>query len=226
MYYNEQIILGAVSIALTLILVSLFFKVYRTQRSIYLLGLPFGFLFLSLSYLFLGVHLVFPYEQTLSGSLMWLRVITQTGGFLLIALSYYLSNKNQKRSRYSFSTISLLLVILVISLFCILFAVNPPGITYVYTINDYLTIVNLGLLSYIIVFLAIKYRLSNHVKGLLSAPMAFAALWLGQLAFLLWEVGRSELPLIGSQVARVIALVIFIQIYYFATKEAKSLDCG
>jgi hypothetical protein len=221
-------VLGAVSIALALILVILFFKVYKTQRSIFLLGLPFGFLFLSLSYLFLGAHLVLPYEQTLSGSLMWLRVITQTGGFLLIALSYYLSNRsqNQKKSRYSFATISLFLVISVTILFCLLVIINPSGLTSVYILNDYFTVANLCLLGYIIIFLTLKFMHSNRARTLVSAPIAFTLLWIGQLMFLVWDVGSSEIPLLSSQIVRIAALAIFIEIYYLAIREAPASDCG
>ncbi|HSV50451.1 MAG TPA: hypothetical protein VLH35_09040 [Candidatus Acidoferrales bacterium] len=227
MYHDAQIILGAVSIALALGLVYLFFKVYRTQRGIYLLGLPFGFLFLSLSYLFLGIHLASPYEQTLSGSLMWLRVITQTGGFLLIALSYLLSNRNQpqKTTQYSFTTLSLMLVVSVICLFCLIAALNPPGLSIIYSINEIFTIVNLGFLSCVIVYLFRKRQHSNGAAGLLSAPLGFTVLWLGQLAFLIWDVGHNEIPLLGSQIARIIGLAIFIGIYYQAIKGAPKSDC-
>ncbi len=224
---EAQIVLGIISIIIALPLVYLFFKVYRTQRSIFLLGLPFGFLLLSFSYLFLGIHLAYPNIQVFSVSLMWLRVITQTSGFGLIAFSYFFSNKTQKSTKYSLLTISLALIAAISLLFGSLVIINPPGLSSIYSFNQIFTFVNLGLLSYIILFLIRKLELSSgngNISGLISAPLAFAALWLGQFSFLIWDIDGSEAALFGSQIARIASLVMFIRIYYLASKEAPPID--
>jgi hypothetical protein len=59
---------------------------------------------------------------------------------------------------------------------------------------------------------------------LITVPVAFAAFWLGQFSYLLWEYTRSDAALVGSQIARVIALALLIQMYYFASKEALEDD--
>ena len=64
-------------VALALILVYLFFKIYQTKCSKVLLGMPFGFLFLLISYLFLGLHMInltFYNISSFSSILMWVRV--------------------------------------------------------------------------------------------------------------------------------------------------------
>jgi hypothetical protein len=219
--FELQLSLGIISVALSLILVILFFKVYWLQRQIFLLGLPFGFLLLALSSTFLGLHLFYPYVPVLSVSLMWLRVTTQTTGFLLIALSYILSGRIQKTTRYNLLTISLVIIIGVIFLFGLLNTTNPPGLSIIYSINDLFTMVNLALLSYIIVFLARRFALAQpKISLLVSAPIAFGVFWLGQFFYLFWDYTRVDIASVGSQVARVIALILFIRIYYLVSKEA------
>ena len=61
MIFETLAAIGIVYIVLALALVFLFFRVYTLKRSASLLGLPFGFLFLAVSYIFLEVHHFFPY---------------------------------------------------------------------------------------------------------------------------------------------------------------------
>jgi hypothetical protein len=103
--YNTLMVIGIVTIPVVIALSYLFFKVYRYQRSITLLGIPVGFLFLTISYVFLGAHLVYPAMDPISSSLMWLRVATQTWGFTLIAASYFMANRTQKITKHRQITI-------------------------------------------------------------------------------------------------------------------------
>lgn len=219
---NEvHIPLGAISVVLAIILCILFVKVYRTQRSLYLLAVPTGFLFLAISYFFLFFHLMYPYVLTLSPSLMWVRVVTQTWGFTLIAFSYFLTNKMQKTTKHTILGLTGWSIIAVVCIFGFLMIVNPAGSPAVYSANLIFTVANLFLLSFILVSITRKLELtSGSVSGLVSAPLAFGLLWLGQFCFLIWDIdGGGEASLIASQVARVISLVLFIRIYYLASRS-------
>lgn len=225
--FNEiHITLGAISVVLASVLFYLFLKVYRTQRSLYLLAVPTGFLFLTISYFFLFLHLLYPYVLTLSPSLMWVRVVTQTWGFTLIALSYFLSNKMQKTTRHTILDISGWSIAAVICIFGFLMLLSPTGLYGIYFDNILFTVANLFLLSYILFFITRKFEhTSGSVSGLASAPLAFALLWLGQFCFLVWDLdGGGEASLISSQVARVLSLVLFIRIYYLASEESVVVD--
>jgi MFS family permease len=223
--FEIQLLLGIVSFALSLTLVGLFFKLYWTQRQIFLLGLPFGFLLLSISYGFLLVHFIYPYAGGLSYSLMWLRVIMQTGGFALIAASYILHRRSQRKTSLNLQTIALLLILVAIITFGLLDVFNPPGLSIIYSLNDLFSIANLALLSYIILLLVRNYGISpDKNRGLITVPVAFAAFWSGQISFLLWEYTRSDAALIFSQVGRVIGLALLIQMYYLAGKEVSEDD--
>jgi hypothetical protein len=216
-------IIGIFSIALALLLVVLFFNVYKTQRSIILLGLPFGFLFLTLSYIFLGIHLMYPSVDAFSSSIMWSRVITQTWGFTLIASSYFLSGRAQRTTKHSHLAITIWSVVSVICIFVLLYVINPPGLVSVYSYNEVFAIVNIALLSYIIFFIVRRLELATgSVSGLISAPVAFAFIWLGQFLFLIWNLDAGgQAALIGSQIAPLIGLALLIRIYYLVSKRCQ-----
>ena len=112
-------LLGIVSVVLSLAILFLFIKVYRLQRSVILFGLPLGFFFLAVSYFLLAVHLIYTSSviTDFSSILMWLRVVSQTIGFTLIAVSYFLSGKSKgTTTRSSFFTICLWSMVGVISI--------------------------------------------------------------------------------------------------------------
>jgi hypothetical protein len=217
-------VFGLVSIVLVLPLVYLFFSVYRFQRSVILLGLPLGFFFLAISYVFLGIHLINDMANitTLSSSLMWVRISTQTWGFTLIASSYFLSGRSQNAPKHRYLSIILWSIVIVICAFGLLMVINPAGIYSVYNVNGMFTAANIALLTYIIFFIIRKLELSNgRITGLISAPVAFAFLWLGQFSFLIWKLdGNSgDAALVGSQIAPLIGLALFIRIYYLTSKR-------
>jgi hypothetical protein len=211
--------LGIAYIVLALALAFLFFRVYTTKRSTILLGLPVGFLFLAVSYIFLEVHHFFPSIGGFSSSLMWTRIVAQTWGFTLIAASYFLSSRSQMGIKQKFLSISLWSLVAVICVFGLLLIINPAGLQTVYTINELFSIANLGLLIYVVAFLVRKLEIANSGEsGLISAPLAFAFLGIGELSFIMWNIDASLVALIVSQITRVIGLLLFIRIYYLARK--------
>jgi hypothetical protein len=219
-------------IVLAVALVYLFFKVYKTQRSVFLLGLPLGFLFLTFSSSFLGAHIIiltFQAVNPFSSSIMWMRVITQSVGFVLITLSYIFASRLQETSKRSYLFIFLGATSLVASAFMVLFLleVAPQELLTVYSYNDVFAVFNLSLLSFIILFLTRKLQLvKRKFVDLVGAPVAFFFLWVGQLSFLIWSFADGgDLAQVMTQVARVVAFAIFVQIYYMASKEAAT-DTG
>ncbi|MCL4429502.1 MAG: hypothetical protein M1540_06370 [Candidatus Bathyarchaeota archaeon] len=151
---------------------------------------------------------------------MWLRVATQTAGFALITFSYFLSGRSQKATRHNLLAIALWAIVLVICAFGFLLAINPSVIASVYSYNLLFTLVNLGLLSYIVFFIIRKLELATEgISGLISAPVAFAFIWLGQFSFLIYKLDGGQVALIGSQIAAIIGLALFIRIYYLTSKK-------
>jgi hypothetical protein len=217
--------MGLISTILSLFLVYLFFKVYRLQRLIHLLGLPLGFLFLALSQIFLETHLFYESVDSWSSSLMWLRVITQTGGFFLIAFSYYFGGRLQKTAKYDLQTLALTAIISVICIFGLLVTIHPLGLTSIYQVNDYFTLVNLGLLSYMLIRLTIQLISANNKNySVISSIIAFAVLWIGQFCFLVWDLFEGEAVLLLSQVLRIVGLALFIRIFYLANSGGTAIS--
>ena len=214
-----------ICITLALTLVYLFFKVYKAKRSVFLLGLPLGFLFLTISYSFLAVHMIiltFQSVNPLSSSLMWMRVIAQSVGFVMITFSYIFASRYQETTKRSYLYILLGMTSLIASAFAVLLllVISPSELASVYSYNDIFAVFNLSLLSFIVLFLTRKLQLANKVADLISAPVAFFFLWIGQFSFLIWSFAvGGDLALLMTQLARVIGFVIFVQIYYMASKE-------
>ena len=212
------------SVALAVALVFLFSKIYKTKRSIFLLGLPLGFFLLMSSSFFLSAHLVdliFRSVDAFSSSLMWLRVITQTIGFALIVSSYVFAGRYQNKVKQSYLVILAGSTVLMLAAFGLLFAINPTGLSSVYSTNKILAAINLALLSYIIIFLIRKVSLKNRVSDSISGLVAFFSLWIGQFSFLVWGLANGgDAALVGSQIARLVGFAIFLRIYYLASKES------
>lgn len=219
-------VIGFVSLLLNLLLVFLFFRAYRYQRSFIVLCLPLGFLFLAISYVFLFAHFFYPYVPGLSSPLMWLRVVTQTLGYTLLASSYLLSRKNNRTSKFSFSTLSVWSIVSVISLFGLLLVIDPIGTLSIYSVNGIFTVANLALLTYILYFIITNLEMKQgSVYGLVSAPIAFAFLWLGHFSFLIWKFDGGTASLYSSEITRVISLILFIRIYYLVSRGcSRSID--
>src|ERR687886_1999819 len=65
-----------------------FFRSYRFSGFGYLLGLPVGFVFLSLSFLFEHLNIIYSTDHSLYPILFWIQLASQSEALALIALSY------------------------------------------------------------------------------------------------------------------------------------------
>ncbi len=227
------ILLELTCIAISISLVVLFSRIYKTKKSLFLLFLPLGFFFLLTSYSFLFTHHILYiasedigsfYNLFISSPLMWVRSIAQNIGFILIALSYFFAGRYQNETKHGYLVIfsgSTALLLLVLGLLSI---INPPGLQSVYLNTSLFTIANIGLLSFIIVFLLRKLLMEkDRAKALSISLLAFTSLWLGQLIFLHYSlVESSSTILIGSQIARIASFAILLIIYYKTTKEVSA----
>jgi hypothetical protein len=227
-----MIVLEFTCVALALTLVYFSIKVCNTKRSIYLLGLPLGFFFLMVSYIFLELHLIdlstssMRAITSLSSSLMWLRVVTQTIGIGLIAFIYLFASRYQHITKLNYLRILAGSTILILCAFGALYFFSPQNIASVYDDTGPFAVLNLVLLSFITCLLIRKVQLAPRKhSGLLRAPVAFFCLWMGQLFFLIFGYASGGVvALIASQIARVVSLAIFIEIYYVANKEVSAYD--
>lgn len=206
-----------ISTVLALFLVYFFFKAYRLTRSVFLLGLPVGFSFLSSSYIFLGMFLLYENNVAVSGSFMWLRLVTQSYGFAFIAFAYYFSSKTERVNLIfrSFCAISLASAISLLLIFGAL-TVAPPfmGLPTVNVIEEYFRIGNLIFLGYIIYNLVKRLESAHEtIPGLVWTPFAFSLFWLAQYSLLIWGIDGSQTAFVVAHGARLASLILFIYIY-------------
>jgi hypothetical protein len=219
MLLEAQIVLVVTSAFLAIVLSYLFLKAYRIQHSVFLLGLPVGFLFLALSSIFTGFFLVYG-SLAISSTFFWLRLLTRTIGFAFIVFSYAFSNSSIAMTKKAFvgilltSIASVLLILLAILLV-------PPYLELpsVQTVDEYFRITNLFFLGYIIYFLIHKLETATgEVSKLVSAPIAFAILWISQFSTFIWGIDGSLVAFVAGQVMQVVAYAMFLRIYLLTSK--------
>jgi hypothetical protein len=195
--------------------------------------MPFGFFLLFISYLLLSMHMIsltLNEIDDFSGILMWTRVISQTAGFTLIALSYFVASRYQGTTKRSYLAILLGTTLLITSILVCFFAIlgDLEFVSIYSSPIRIFTVINLILLSYITLFLLRKIKSTGgSLKKTLSGLLAFSSLLIGQFTFLSWSlVDLDSIFLIGSQVARFVGFVCLIQIYYSAKMEVSASACG
>jgi len=223
MWRRENFIITQVLIAseffsavLALILVYFFVRAYRLLRSSYLLGLPVGFSFLVASYVFLGFFLTFEESGAWADFFLWLRLLTQTFGFAFIAFSYYFSSKAERPIKYFLAVISLASVVLVFFVLGAL-VLSPPffRLPDANIIDEFFRVANLVFLGYTVYRVVKQVALSSKVMpSLLWAPVAFSTYWVGQYSLLIWGVDGSQTAFVCAHIARIVALVMFIYVFY------------
>jgi hypothetical protein len=83
-----SLVITATSAFLSFIISWYFYRSYRFTHFGYLLGLPTGFAFLGLSFLFEYISLIFRINELLYPELFWIELILQSEALALIAISY------------------------------------------------------------------------------------------------------------------------------------------
>jgi hypothetical protein len=219
MLFEPLSLLAALSAVLATALSYLFLKSYRLHHSVFLLGLPVGFLFLAVSNIFMCLFLVYGGSAP-SLTFLWIRVVTRTIGFAFIVFSYAFSNSAIDMTKKALVGI---LLVSVASVSLILFAlfVAPPQLELpsLRAVDEYFRIANMFFLGYIIYVLIRKLETTTgEVSKLVSAPMAFTILWISQFSMFIWGVDGSNTAFTAAQVMQVIALALFLRIYLLTSK--------
>ena len=87
-----------ISAVLCLFLLRFMIKPFRTTGESRYLGLPLGFAFLGISYIFMGFSLYFEISLLVE-DLKWLQLFTQAYAFAFLAATYYFSKEPAKNTR-------------------------------------------------------------------------------------------------------------------------------
>ena len=214
-----------------------FFRSYRFSGFGYLLGLPVGFIFLSLSFLFEHLYMIYSNDQLLYRVFFWIQLASQSEALALIALSYRFkstSTDNDCLHDINFvpsaqirdaRTLAKAKELISCSLPMIMIAipfivpiselVSDPDFSY-YGLSDlslFMRIFNMTILCYIFISSVISLIKAANIK-LLYIPGAFALLWLEQYSFIITYFDHNMISYIGSTIVRLAGLSLFMYMIY------------
>lgn len=159
---------------------------YRTLHRQYLLGFPFGFSFLGLSFASFGISQLLAFPGNLAS---WFALFLGTYGYLSICLSYAFKKEletvsaESENQKWVFFTLTVLATAVGLAL---LFS---TAILPTYQLVDRVfRVVNLGLLAYIIYYLNQALRKRTELS---SVVLGFTFLAIQQINDLIWAFDRA-----------------------------------
>jgi len=235
-----SLLITIASVFLCSVIAFYFFRSYKFSGFRYLLGLPMGFAILGSSFACEHLSLIYYTNNPLYHLFFWMQLSLQSEALALIALSYMLKNRvgwskddyattDQDLSKVlihdSMSTKvrDLLISILPMIVISIPFMVTISALFVQPFLNDveladlsfYTKIFDMIILGYVF-----KSTIVSLVKGanikLLYVPAAFALLWLGQYSLMINYFDNGSIPFIGSIVARLAGLALFVYAIHYA----------
>jgi hypothetical protein len=215
MYNVAQALAEFVSAALSFILVRFMVKPYLYTGEGRYVGLPFGFTFLGMSYLFMGLTYSLS-SHPFAEEMKWLQLFTEAYAFAFLALTYYFSKKTAWRStrlwwQFIFSA---LIVGVIATYFIILEPSSPMFALPSYDVADrYISVLDIVFASYVSVYTLRSHALSPDPETLL-APLGYVLLAFGEYSSLIWSLDSSISALIGAYVIRLAGLVVFLSVSY------------
>jgi hypothetical protein len=193
-----------ISAGLALSISYLMLRSFRVTQRDYLLGLPIGFSFLALSYLFFAVSAMSPSVKEIA---RWFDLFSASYGFAFIAGTYFFRRRSRigPLSHWLFSLAVLAIVVV------ILVEVVPPlGALPPYLVADAVfRIVNLGLLGYIIFSLNQALKRSPHEVNFL-VHTGFILLAFGQYSLFLWTLDQGFWSFALASLFRLAGLVAIL----------------
>jgi len=221
-------VVTAISITLSLMISQYFFNSYRFSGFGYLLGFPVGFAFLGASFAFEVSSLMYHADPLLYPAFFWIQMSLQSEAFALIALSYYYKNSDSSQSGKTVKPRDMLVTMLPLAIVAIPFVVptsalaSAPYFNYAHLadLSFYMRIFNMVVLAYVFKSTIASLVRAANVK-MLYVPAAFALLWLEQYSLVLAYFDNSTWAFIGSAVARIAGLTLFVYIMHSVTSRRK-----
>jgi hypothetical protein len=228
------------SLLFSLIISWHFFRSYRFSGFGYLLGLPVGFVFLALSFLFEHLNLIYSNDNSIYPVFFWIQLALQSEALALIALSYrfkgrntggyyaydinFLPSKQISAARTFAKAKELVSGSLPMIMIAIPFTVpiselvSDPDFNYsgLADLSFFMRLYNMTILGYIFINSIISLVKAANIK-LLYIPAAFALLWLEQYTLMITYIDNSVFAFVGSIMVRLAGLTLFIYIVYSIT---------
>lgn len=209
------ILLESISAVMAAVLVRFMIKPYRMTGESRYLGLPLGFAFLGISYIFMGVSL-FVEDPLVVDRVKWLQLFMGAYGFVFLAVTYYFSARTPQRGSRIFmhAIVSLAFLVLVL-LFIILFLPPVFAVPGYREADEYFRLFSMILAVYVTLTALRSHALKPEPKTIL-APLGYALLGFSQYSFLIWSLDSSFSAFAGAHVIRIASLLVFLFVSYKA----------
>jgi hypothetical protein len=215
MSYVALAIAEIVSAGICFVLARFMIKPYLYTGESRYIGLPFGFAFLGVSYLFTGLAFCMSNSPFAEG-VKWLQLFTEAYAFAFLALTYYFSNKKVERgTRLWWQFVFSALVVGMIATYFIVFEPYSPIFTLPsYNVADRYESVFDIILCFYISFCALRNHMLKPEVATLWAPIGYLLLAFGEYSSLIWSLDSSFSALVGAYVIRLAGLFIFLSMSY------------
>ena len=214
------IIVEVVSVILCFVLLKYMITPYRVTHEARYLGLPLGFAFLGVSYIFMGFALYFE-SFLFVEEIKWFQLFTQAYAFAFLAATYFFSKSSKRKNIWWHITYAGLIFAAVVS-YLIVF--EPPmfGLPSYKTVDEYFRLFNILCLTYIFVH-TMRSHLSKPDPKTFWIPLGYLLLGFGQYSSLIWSLDVVLVANVGAHILRIAGLLIFVFIVYqtfFGSKKA------
>jgi hypothetical protein len=203
----------------------LFYRFYRVSGLTHLLGIVIGFMFITFAEILLAVDVWLEFNPELFNMLFWLRLLSLSYGFSFLAISYYYKHREEYSIPLSMrigalSAIPIMIVITVI-------VIAPPafGLPAYNVIDEYFRVFNLFMLGYVFIS-TLGSIVEQGRKEFVYIPAAYAVLWLGQYSGLLFGLDGSTSAFIAQQIAKTLALALFVGVLYQVMRTKRVTKAG
>lgn len=209
------VVVEGISAAMTFMLVWFMAKPYRMTGESRFLGLPLGFAFLGVSYIFMGASLSLS-ESSLLGEMKWLQLFSGAYAFVFLSVTYHLSSETREhKARLLMQALTSLMLLMLILVFIILFL--PPVLTFpsYKAADEYFRLFNMSLAFYVTIKALKSHVLRPEPKTIL-APLGYALLAFSQYSFLIWSLDSSFSAFLGAHAIRIAGLLVFLFVSYEA----------
>ena len=240
-----SLIVSAASVSLSLVVSWYFFRSYRFSGFGYLLGLPVGFVLLALSFASQHLSLNYQNDLVLHPAFFWVQIVSQSEGFALIAISYQFKNFEPARNGHYISRLptqsayhrghsesrNVMMSILPTVMIALPFAL-PTSIFVLDPYFNYSRIADMGFCMILFDMAVIAYIFKSTIVSLIKAgnvkllyiPAAYALFFLEQYSLTITYFDNSVIAFIGSLVARILALALFVYVAHHVIHASRRLE--
>lgn len=202
-----------VSAALCFVLVRFTIKPYQYTGENRYVGLPIGFAFLGISYIFMGLALS-SNNALFVEDMKWLQLFTQAYAFAFLAVTYYFSERTLERNGYFWWQIIFSGLIIGMISSCLIVFVPPLFALPSYkTVDEYFRGFNIVFASYISLHTLRSHALKPSPKTI-WVLLGYVLLAFGQYSSLIWSLDSSFSAFVGAHILRIVSLLIFLFISY------------